>query len=274
MSTANDLLAVLRRHYLPDNRPPGGVFAAEIESPDGKRRADALWMPTTWAGDRSLVGHEIKVSRADVLAELADPTKADAWARYCGRWWLVIADPALVEGLDVPEQWGVMSPPSGRRTRSMTVLREAPKLRPADPAPAFRRMAVWLAYRAHNAEASLEQQQKTARRVELALQEENRRLRAAGARVGAPDPLDELVHRVAERLKADQQAAGRWQDVDEDAVAAALLDLTRVQDATERARRALETAVRQAEHVTGGVKRMAGELEKIRLPELQIEVAS
>lgn len=273
--TAGELLAMLRRHYLPESRPPGGVFAAEIECPAGKRRADAIWLPTTWAERGVLVGHEIKVTRADVLAELSDPTKADAWAKYCTRWWLVVADPKLVAGLDVPETWGVLSPPSGRRTRSMTVLRAAPKLRPTDPAPAFRRMAVWLAHRAHNAETSLEQQQKTGRRVELALQEENRRLRASGARAGVPDPLDELVRRIAERVRIDlRDGAWRIADVDEDAVTAALLDLARVQNATERGRRSLETAVRQAKYLTEGVGRMAGELEKIRLPELQIEVAS
>lgn len=270
---AGELLALLRRHYVPESRPPGGVFAPEIESPDGKRRADAMWMPTTWAERGQLVGHEIKVTRADVLAELADPTKADAWARYCTRWWLVVADQKLVEGLDVPETWGVLAPPSGRRTRSMTVVREAPKLQPADPARAFQRMAVWLAHRAHDAEASLARQQETARRVEESLQRQLRELRAAGARVGPVDPLEELVRRVAERVRLDlRDGAWRVSDVDEDAVVAGLLDLGQVQGATERARRSLSTAVRQAQYLTEGVKRMATELDKIQLPELQLEV--
>lgn len=78
---AGDLVAMLRRHYLPEGRPPGGIFAGEIESPDGRRRADALWAPWSIAGGAGIVGHEVKVSRSDVLTELADPMKAEPWAR-------------------------------------------------------------------------------------------------------------------------------------------------------------------------------------------------
>src|SRR5690348_2999491 len=75
--TAKHMVEMLRRHYLPEGRPPAGVFAPEIGSPDGKRRADLIWMPTTIAGGTGLHGHEIKVSRSDLLTELDDPTKAD-----------------------------------------------------------------------------------------------------------------------------------------------------------------------------------------------------
>ncbi len=60
--------------------------------------------------------------------------------RFCARWWLTLSDPALVTGIDIPETWGIMAPPSGRRTRTMTVLRPAPALHPIDTAPAWRRI--------------------------------------------------------------------------------------------------------------------------------------
>ncbi|QWS68205.1 nuclease [Gordonia phage VanLee] len=151
--TAVDVRAMLTRHYLPENRPPAGILAFEIGSPDGRRNADALWAPLTLAGKRALIGHEIKVSRSDVAAELADLTKADAWARYCDQWWLTVSDPKLVEGFEIPEHWGIMAPPSGRRTRSMTIVRPAPELRPIDKAPAFHRLLTWCERR-HEAETS------------------------------------------------------------------------------------------------------------------------
>ena len=80
-TTARDVVAMLQRHYLPEGRPAGGVLAIEIGAPDGTRRADAVWAPFTIAGGDGLIGHEIKVTRSDVLAELADPAKADPWAQ-------------------------------------------------------------------------------------------------------------------------------------------------------------------------------------------------
>jgi hypothetical protein len=148
--TATDMIEALRRHYLPEGRPAGGLFADEIASPDGARRADLIWVPTNLAGIREacIVGHEVKVSRSDVISELNDPTKSDPWAQYCDRWWLTIPDPALIEGLTIPTMWGIMSLPSGRKTRSMTVLREAPKLTPhVNLGPAMTRIAGYIVNR-------------------------------------------------------------------------------------------------------------------------------
>lgn len=133
---------MLRRHYLPEGRPASGILATEIGAPDSARRGDAIWAPLTGNGT-DIVGHEVKVSRSDVLTELADPMKCEAWAQFCTRWWLVVSDPALVDGLDIPETWGIMAPPSGRRTRSMTVLRPAPLRKVHDSGPAWRRLTGW-----------------------------------------------------------------------------------------------------------------------------------
>lgn len=146
MTTSREMVEMLRRHYLPETKPPGGIFAPEIAAPNHDRRADLIWQGTTAAYGTDLIGHEIKVTRRDLQVELDDPTKSDAWMRYCDRWWLVVPDPALIEGLDLPPQWGCMAPPSGRRKRSMTVLWPAPKLKPYPQAPAYRRLASWLDY--------------------------------------------------------------------------------------------------------------------------------
>lgn len=273
-STAGDLLKVLRRHYLPDGRPPGGVFAAEIESPDGRRRADAVWMPTTHAGGRELIGHELKVTHSDVLAELADPTKHDAWARYCTRWWLVVLTPALVEGLDVPEHWGILAPPSGRRTRSMTVVRPAPRLDPVDSGVGYRRMAVWLANR----------QTETAARLALDLQQRDRELAAArreieqlraAAIVGTHgrDPLAEKVLGIVRdaRAEADRRRMYLGADgVDADRIVRALVDVEELDDLLGAARSELRALVRAADTLLAPFERTAHELAKLTVPTVKV----
>ena len=57
-------------------------------------------------GGPKLHGHEVKVSRSDWLAELRDPTKAEAFSRYCDYWWLVVSDKAIVKPGELPEGWG------------------------------------------------------------------------------------------------------------------------------------------------------------------------
>ncbi|RZT87486.1 hypothetical protein EV383_4411 [Pseudonocardia sediminis] len=151
-TTASDLLSALRRHYIRDETVPAGIFAAEIDAPGGGRRADLIWQGVTRAAGSELVGHEIKVSRADLQVELADLTKSDPWQRYCDRWWLVVPYAALVDGLDLPPSWGVMCPPSRARSRAMTVVREAPQLKPDEQTPAVRALAARLHWTVRDAQ--------------------------------------------------------------------------------------------------------------------------
>lgn len=141
---AREMLALLEKHYAPPpSKPAGGKLIAEIQTPHSNHRADALWLPLTTAQRGQIIGHEIKVTRSDLITELRDPTKADSWLQYCHRWWLVVADPRMLEGLDVPPEWGVLAPPSNARTRFMTVIQKAPVLTPA-PGPLLRAWAtIW-----------------------------------------------------------------------------------------------------------------------------------
>lgn len=61
------------------------------------------------ASRKSIHGHEVKVSRSDLRTELNDLSKSEAWAQHCNYWWLVVPSPALIEGFDLPEAWGVYS---------------------------------------------------------------------------------------------------------------------------------------------------------------------
>ena len=81
-----------------------------------------------------LHGHEVKVSRADWLHELADPTKAEAIKRYCDRWWLVVPTKAIVRD-DLPDDWGLLVIGKGGALR---VAKSAPPLDPEPWPPTFR----------------------------------------------------------------------------------------------------------------------------------------
>jgi len=244
VTNAQDVVSMLRRHYLPDGRPPGGILAAEIEAPDGRRRADAIWAPLTLSGG-DLVGHEIKVARSDVLAELADPTKADPWMRYCTRWWLTVSDPKLVDGLDIPEVWGIMAPPSGRRTRSMTVIRDAPKRKVGDTGAAWRRVLAWYHYRTAD-EVSEARRDLSWKSQEVGLLEEQLRQRQLAGE-GAAHPHALRVSKVLRGIEASgKRRDGVWLSGDEladDDVIAALLDLAQVRALTREARWKLERLI-------------------------------
>lgn len=115
---------------------PGG-------SHDAARIADALVLDTwgcahsdltdaererrNWRERYSIHGFEVKVSRSDWLTELADPTKAEAWAQYCHYFWLVASDKSIVRD-DLPDGWGLLVP-RGSSLRAVT------KPRRRDPLP-------------------------------------------------------------------------------------------------------------------------------------------
>lgn len=260
---ADDVVRMLRRHYLPEGRPLGGLFAAEVGSPDGRRRADAVWAPLTTAGGTGLVGHEVKVSRADVLVELADPTKAEPWAQYCHRWWLVVADPALVDGLDVPEAWGIMAPPSGRRTRTMTVVRPAPALHLKDPAPALRRLLAWQTFGTSDELIRAQYRVQAADTECDRLSREVAELRAtSGTPHGSPHTkrIARLVHDIE---TAARRAPLYYADADaiDQAVVAAAVDHLATRRAAEDLRHQVRRMVRDVQGLTAPLQSVVRDLE-------------
>lgn len=118
VTNTSELLALLRRHYIkPGLDLPGGVFVPEVGgngSWGASARADAIYVGFTTSSGRILVGHELKISRADWLNELNKPGKADQWADQCHAWYLVVNDPAIVKTGELPAGWGLMSPGPSR----------------------------------------------------------------------------------------------------------------------------------------------------------------
>ncbi len=133
MGDTATLLALLQRHYIKPGLPmPGGVFLPEVGQNGGwgaGSRCDAIYVGFTSSSGRMLVGHELKVSRADWLNELKKPGKADQWADECHEWWLVVSDPAIVREGELPADWGLMYP--GRSKTRMTVHTRAVRKDPA-----------------------------------------------------------------------------------------------------------------------------------------------
>lgn len=95
------------------------------------RTADAIAVGL-WPSTGNLVlGFEIKVSRADWLRELKDPWKAEAIARFCDRWSVVLAKADIIRPEELPPGWGVYVP-YGQRTMKCTIQ---PKPRTPEPMP-------------------------------------------------------------------------------------------------------------------------------------------
>jgi hypothetical protein len=133
----DELMARLRRHYIkPGENLPGGVFLPECgwNGPGGVRQVDALYVGFTTTSGRLLVGHELKISRADWLTELKTPGKSDDWADQCHEWWLVVNDPTIVHPGELPAGWGLMSP--GRSKTRMEVHTAADR-KPRTHAPSW-----------------------------------------------------------------------------------------------------------------------------------------
>src|SRR5690606_13620651 len=95
-------------------RHSGGHWAFVLQVPDGTgsnkgRTADALAMGLWPSKGLDLHGFEIKATRADWLREIDDPTKAEAFAKYCDYFWLVCA-PGVADLPELPASWGMLTP--------------------------------------------------------------------------------------------------------------------------------------------------------------------
>jgi len=71
------------------------------------RYADAVMMSHWPSRGMELHGVEIKVSRSDWKREAADPSKAEAIAKFCDRWWIHTAPGVVDDMSDLPPAWGL-----------------------------------------------------------------------------------------------------------------------------------------------------------------------
>lgn len=110
----------------------GWIVFQELANGTGSRVrgwADAAALGVWPSSKYELHGYEVKNSREDVKREIRNPTKADNVGRYCHFWWLVLADKKLMEGLVIPNVWGILVP----RGKILRVVRPAPRTRKPQP---------------------------------------------------------------------------------------------------------------------------------------------
>lgn len=214
MSETAKLLALLQRHYIkPGADLPGGVFVPEVGQ-NGRwgagNRCDAIYIGFTSTSGRILIGHELKSSRADWLAELNKPGKADTWADECHEWWLVVANPDIVGAGELHPGWGLMTlGPS--RTR-MQIRTEAHRKDPGLHRPSWdavrsiiarqdtlRAQAITERIKAVRTKISAESNQLVAQRVDAEIARRTKR---------QPD-ADELGRRTRPATRRDRRSARR-----------------------------------------------------------------
>jgi hypothetical protein len=72
------------------------------------RHADAIAMNMYPSRGLSIVGFEIKVSRADLKKELDSPNKAESIAQFCNEWYLAVPEGLIHDEDIIPAGWGIM----------------------------------------------------------------------------------------------------------------------------------------------------------------------
>lgn len=125
MTESRWLGALLREKF------PAEEYALLYEVRDGtgfhgSRSADAIAVSLWPSRGLQIIGFEFKESRSDWLRELKDPAKAEAIASYCDRWFLVVRDEKIVQGNELPENWGLMA----ARGDKLRAVKEAKVLTP------------------------------------------------------------------------------------------------------------------------------------------------
>lgn len=108
---------------------PSWIVFSELANSTGgnvKGFADAAAMGIWPSRGYELHGYEFKISREDLKRELRDPQKADNIGKFCSHWWLCLESEALMEGLAIPERWGILVPSTRGGGRVFKVVRKAP----------------------------------------------------------------------------------------------------------------------------------------------------
>lgn len=107
------------------------VCAEHVRNDSGfyaQRTADFMAMDM-WPGTGNAIhGHEVKVSRADWLAELRKPEKVLPFIEIVDHWWVVVPDANIVKLTELPAEWGllVLGPRGLRAKKKAPGLNGAP----------------------------------------------------------------------------------------------------------------------------------------------------
>ena len=122
---SNDIRNIIEKKY----KPPAYLTLFEVRSVTGfsirERYADVIVFSMWPSNGLTITGIEIKVTRQDLLHEIKRPEKSRAIKRFCDYWWLCTPLTLRTDGLEIPEDWGVMK---FSKQKIVEVKRKAPKL--------------------------------------------------------------------------------------------------------------------------------------------------
>lgn len=104
--TSADIRAALKLRY-PPNQHALLFEVADGTGGGGHRYADAVAFGLWPSHGNVIEGIEIKVSRADFLAEMKQPEKSQAVFQFCDRWWLACPK-GMVKPDELPKTWGML----------------------------------------------------------------------------------------------------------------------------------------------------------------------
>lgn len=141
--TEREMLDLLHRRYGQKSyngavTAPRYICAEHVRASAGfdRRTADFIavetWESSMRAGQLTVHGIEVKVSRSDWLRELKDPDKAAVGMAYATHRWLAIPDPSMVREGELPLGWGLLCI-SGSRGLVAKVIATARAVEPIAP---------------------------------------------------------------------------------------------------------------------------------------------
>lgn len=131
MEKTKQVMDALRSKY--DDNGFSYAFLEQVSNGKGlksRRWSDALAVQLWESRGLEITGFEVKVSRQDWIKELKNPDKADAIAKYCHSWYLVLGDENIIQFGELPMNWGLMIPHT-KKTLKIT----KPAVRNKNPKP-------------------------------------------------------------------------------------------------------------------------------------------
>lgn len=250
--TEKQLLELLRRRHARNGNGGSGEYAflTHVRNDaafNATRTFDALAMSLWPSRGLTLHAFEIKVSRGDWLRELKEPAKAEAAAKVCDRFSMVVANESIIAEGELPATWGLLAVRGGR----LVCVKDAPLLPNADPKRPISRGFLVALLRAHGAVPLVE-----LRELEAARQEAREQERDLSQRL--IDSANKTAADLRDRISAFEAASGLtltyWSGTQDPAavgraVKAVLEGDARADHARKALARARDDLQRAADHV-------------------------
>jgi hypothetical protein len=127
--TEREMISMLRQRHVKAGNGGSGEYAflAHVRNEAGfnaTRTFDAVTVSLWPSRGLEIHAFEIKCSRSDWLRELKNPAKAEAAAKVCDRFWMVVSDDTIILDGELPVTWGLLV----ARGSKLVSVKQAPLL--------------------------------------------------------------------------------------------------------------------------------------------------